>query len=169
MKKCQLYEDKLPSKLPIVFSSKIRKTMEAIYDFNQDKSNNLFQWYSYIDDVQSYISNRVIAWDYSNRHIRFPNGAFYIRDFNYNVGYTIKESNDYTYVYVFMLNLKPEEFGLKVPSVNESLNNIIENVLNNYLKHNVLNESVGNRKILKRKDLKRIINVCVCSYLNENL
>ena len=64
-----------------------------------------------------YLSNPVIAWDYVGRHTQFPNGAKFIRDFNYNIGYTIKtnDTSNRTYVYVFMLNLNPEEFGLKVP------------------------------------------------------
>ena len=117
MKRHRLYEDKLPTKLPIVLSPKLVNEMDVIYDYNQDNHNDLYQWYSYIDNVQNCVSNRVIAWDYNCKHIRFPNGTFFIRDFGYNVGYTIKTNKqNQTYVYVFMMNLKPEEFGLKVPT-----------------------------------------------------
>ena len=149
MKKYRLYEDKLPSKLVVILSPKITKEIDTIHKLNQDKIENLYQWYSYIDEVQNYISNCVIAWDYNSRHIRFPNGAFFIKDFDYNVGYTIKNNaQNQTYVYVFMMNLKTEEFGLKVPNVNEG------------------------RITITRKDLKNIINECVdrClrKYLKEN-
>ncbi len=41
----------------------------------------------------------------------------FISDFDYNIGYTIKTNNttQQQYVYVFMANLKPDEFGLIVP------------------------------------------------------
>ena len=93
--------------------------MEEIYRLNSNKVNELYQWYSYIDDVQNYVSNRAVAWNYGEGNIRFPNGALFIKDFDYNVGYTIKTNKytEQTYVYVFMMNLKTEEFGLKRPPV----------------------------------------------------
>ena len=99
--------------------------MDTIHTLNQDKIENLYQWYSYIDEVQNYISNRVIAWDYNSRHIRFPNGAFFIKDFDYNVGYTIKNNaQNQTYVYVFMMNLKtlkPQKITSKITSRSKCL------------------------------------------------
>ena len=38
--------------------------MEKIYRLNSNKVNELYQWYSYIDDVQNYVSNRAVAWNY---------------------------------------------------------------------------------------------------------
>lgn len=146
MKRYRLYEDKLPTRLPVVFSPKLVKEMDVIYDYNQNNQNGLFQWYSYIDDVQNYVSNRVIAWDYNNKHIRFPNGTFFVRDLDYNVGYSIKTNEqNQIYAYVFMMNLKLEEFGLKTPST--------------------LQEDKVCRMIIRESQLRQIIRETVRSIL----
>ena len=122
-KLCLLNEDRLPSKLRIVWSSALLKEITDIRDYNQDNPNGFNQWRDYLDGIASYIANPVIAFDYTNRYSRFPNGAIFNRDFNYNVAYVVK-TDKYTnqpFVYVFKVNLNPEEFGLKVPSsANES-------------------------------------------------
>lgn len=117
MKRSLVKEDKLPSKLIVRFSSKIAKEINAIDSFNHNNLDALYQWREYLDGIKRYISNPVIAWDYTNRYSRFPNGAVFIEDFGYNIGYSIKNDNitNQPYVYVFMMNLNPEEFGLKVP------------------------------------------------------
>ena len=45
--------------------------MEKIYRLNSNKVNELYQWYSYIDDVQNYVSNRAVAWNYNGRKYVF--------------------------------------------------------------------------------------------------
>lgn len=117
MKQRRLSEDRLPPRLIVIFSSKLSKEINAIDNCNQNNIQGLAQWYDYLEGIRNYISNPVIAFDYTDRYIQFPNGARYIRDFDYNVGYTIKTNNktQEAFVYVFMLNLKPYEFGLKTP------------------------------------------------------
>lgn len=123
MKRQLLKEDRLPPKLFVRFSSKIINEIDAIDTSNQGNLDGLSNWHDYLDGMISYISNPVIAWDNTNRHHRLPNGTRFIADFDYNVGYTIKTNNttQQQYVYVFMANLKPEEFGLIVPQINESI------------------------------------------------
>ena len=117
---CQINEDRLPQKLSVVFSNTIRQEMDAIYTYNQNNIDGLYQWYEYIDGIESYISNRSIAFDYANRYTTFPNGAIHLRDLGYDVTFIVStnRTTNKSYVYVFMLNLKPEEFGLKVPNRN---------------------------------------------------
>lgn len=117
MKRCRLKEDKLPQKLPVKFSSAISKKIDAIDAENQNNGDALFQWRDYLEGIVTYISNPVIAWDNMGRYPRFPNGAIFISDFDYNVGYTVIIDNvtNRTCVYVFMVNLNLEEFGLKKP------------------------------------------------------
>lgn len=121
-RKFKLYEDKDTYKFTVVLSPKINKDMDVIYDINQNKTKELRKWYTYIDEVKEYVSKREIAWNYNKRNIKFPNGTYFIKDFDYNVGYTIKsdKTTHNPFVYIFMINLKPEEFGLKVPQTNES-------------------------------------------------
>lgn len=84
-----------------------------------------------------------------------------------------KRTNQF-YVYVFKIKFNIEEFGLKSPSITESIDFIVEKVLGKYLRHSIINESKGkHKKIIKQKDLKNIINECVDrylrKYLNENV
>lgn len=117
----RINEDKFPPKLSVIFSKKITNEIDAIDYYNRNNYDKLSMWHDYIDGIRNYISNPVIAWDNTNRYIHFPNGATYIRDFNFNVGFTIKTNSNKTYVYVFTINLKPAEFGLKVPqTLNEN-------------------------------------------------
>lgn len=122
MKKYILYEDKTPIKLPVVLSQELIKEMDAIYNYNQDRCNDLFQWYSYVDEAQNYISNPSIAFDYARRFIHYPNGAMRISELGYDVTFIVKtrKQTNEVYVYIFKMDLKPEEFGLKTPPLNES-------------------------------------------------
>lgn len=117
MKQYLLKEDRLSTKLTVVFSPKISKQINIIDEYNYNDIDNIHQWYDYLEGIKRYISNPVIAFDYTNRYRSFPNGTRFIHDFDYNIGYTIK-SNKYTnslYVYIFNVNLEPDEYGLKVP------------------------------------------------------
>lgn len=166
MKQYWLREDRLSKKLFVRFSSKIIKEIEIIEAYNQTNIEGLSQWYDYLEGMKSYLSNPVIAWDYTNRFSRFPNGARFIRDFDYNVGYAVK-SNDTTnhpYVFVFMINLKPQEFGLKVPSNVKESKQHITNGMNQtiYLKESELKQMIEEtvRNVLKEK---------MCQRLNESI
>lgn len=120
MRQHYLIEEKLPPKLPVSFSAEIRKKINDIYAYNQNNIDGLYQWDEYIEGLKSYISNRSIAFDYANRYTTFPNGARHLRDLGYDVSFIVStnKNTNKNYVYVFMANLKPEEFGLKVPNRN---------------------------------------------------
>ena len=87
-----LNEDRYPQKLFVRFSSTIYKNIEEIYTYNQNNVESLRQCYKYLEGIQNYLSNPSIAFDYTNRFIQYPNGARFIQDFDYNVGYTVKQT-----------------------------------------------------------------------------
>ena len=123
MSQFYMKEDKLPSTLPVIFSTKIMREINGIDCNNQSNVDGLSEWHNYLDGVERYLSNPAIAFDYTNRFSRFPNGARFIRDFNINVGYKVitDDTTSQQCVYIFMMNLNLEEFGLNVPSTaNES-------------------------------------------------
>lgn len=150
-----LNEDKLPQSLFVAFSSKILEDIKSINSHNQDNIKGLYQWRDYLDGIQNYLSNPSIAFDYANRYSSFPNGAKFIRDFDYNVGYTVKTNNatNQVYVYIFMVNLKPEEFGLRIPK-NEN-------------KQYKTNRNMKQVIRLTESDLHRVIKESVNKILNE--
>ena len=143
MKQHWLNEDRLPSKLLVVFSYDISNKIKSIGAYNQNNLTAIYQWRDYLNGLKSYISNPTIAWDNMNRYPRLRNGGRFIKDFDYNVGYIIKTNNttNLPYVFVFMMNLKPREFGLQVPTnINENkrINQIVSEVINQYLKENLI-------------------------------
>lgn len=148
-----LFEDISATKLKVIFSSKIIHDIYSIRTINQNNLEGLSQWYEYIDRIKKWLSNPSIAWDYANRFTKFPNGARYISDINYNIGYTVKTNQYGAYVYVFMINLNLEEFGLLKE-------NIIQNV------HNIMKTK---KKVIKltESDLHNMIAEGVRQALNE--
>ena len=121
MKRYYLIEENLPPKLPLSFSSKIKKQINLIKDYNQDNPDSLSQWYEYIDNLKNYISHRKIAWDYANRYTHFPNGAVHLVELGFDASFivSIDKVRNINYVYVFRMDLKPQEFGLKIPPTTE--------------------------------------------------
>ena len=185
-----LNEDNLSPKLPISFSAKISKQINAIYACNQDNTDALCQWDEYIEGLKSYISNRSIAWDYNNKYSHFPNGAIHLEELRYDVTFIVKTNRrtNRNYVYVFRLNLKPEEFGLKVPPKrnsqsqvnNQPTNNIAQNISvdsnGNYVSANgwgadYVSETTSNNRIklirLTEADLHRIVKESVNKVLRR--
>ena len=127
------------------FSSKITKKINAIGAYNRQNGAALTQWSEYLDGMKSYLSKSVIAWDNMNRYPRLRNGGRFIGDFGYNVGYTIinDSATSQPLIYVFMANLKPQEFGLIVPPTlrenrDNAISQIIAETINNYLRKNIL-------------------------------
>lgn len=114
MKRQRIKEDKVLPKLPVLFSSKIMGTINKVKMKNSNCPEKLLQWYEYIDSIKSHISNPVIAWDNANKFRQFPNGAKFIPDFDFNIGYVIKtnKQTQQNYVYVFMVNLKIQDYDL---------------------------------------------------------
>lgn len=138
MKQFQLNEDRLPQKLLVIFSRKIRNKIDKIYAKNQSNIKALYQWFNYIDGIESYISNPTIAWDNMGRYPNYNNERRFINDFDYNIGYVIKINNrtNLPYVYVFKANLNPRQFGLRENK--NRINRIISEVLNQYLRQNLI-------------------------------
>lgn len=138
MKQFQLNEDRLPQKLLVVFSRKIRNKIDKIYAKNQSNITALYQWFNYIDGIESYISNPTIAWDNMGRYPNYNNERRFINDFDYNIGSVIKINSrtNLPYVYVFKVNLNPRQFRLKENK--NRINRIISEVLNQYLRQNLI-------------------------------
>ena len=90
----RLTEDIRVAKIPIIFSKDIKNRIESIYSYNQSNWQAILKWKEYLEGIKNYVSNRSIAWDYANSHYKFPNGTNFIRDYNFNVGYSVK-INDY--------------------------------------------------------------------------
>lgn len=140
-----LTEDRLPQKIPLIYSAKIRQKIREIMYLNQDNEDSVSKWKTYISGITSYISNRAIALDYVNRYPHFRNGATFVRDFDYNVGFKIIEDK-YTkqpVIFVFMVNLKAEDYGLNVPSNKRSTIKLSETQF-----RNIISESI--RQVLRR-------------------
>jgi hypothetical protein len=157
MRQHLLFEDKYPPKFLVLISSKISKDIESIINYNRNNTEGIHRWCEYLDWVKDYLSNRAIAFDYANRYSRLPNGTYFLNDFNCGVGYTIKD-NKFTkqpYVYIFMLNMKLEEFGLELPNMTESKNNT------------KIQYKMKQRIRLTEGDLHRIVRQCVNEALNE--
>ena len=137
-KRCWLNEDKLPPTIEVRFSSRITQEIRRINLLNKHNINALNNWKEYLCGIKRYLSDSTIAWDNMGRYPRFPNGAIFIRDFGYNVAYTIQTNyvTNQAYVYVFKVNLNPKKFGLRE---NENrINRIISEVLNQYLRRNLI-------------------------------
>ena len=131
-----LKEDRLPSILLVRFSTKISNKINTIITYNQNNIEAITKWREYLEGIKRYLSNPVIAWDYTNRFSRFPNGGRFVREFDYNVAYVIKTNNvtQQAYVYIFIINLNAEEFGLKLPpTLNE--NKKIIPLTESYIRH----------------------------------
>lgn len=123
MKRYLINEDSLPPNLPVHFSSKILKIINEISVYNRNNIEAISQWSDYLDGLKSYMSKSVIAWDNTNRYPQLRSGGRFVKDCEYNVGYTIINDNTtgLPFVYIFMANLKPEYFGLEIPQNNESI------------------------------------------------
>ena len=151
MQRYQLNENKLPYRLFVKFSQKIVNDINQIYSYNINNDEAISQWSDYLEWIKDYLSNPSIAWDYANRYTRFPNGAIYLSDFHCNVGYAIQytRNTQQPYVYIFMANLKPEEYGLKVPPTlneNKQPTNRIVYHLKEYQLRRIIRESI--KKVL---------------------
>jgi hypothetical protein len=131
-------EDRLPPKLSLRFSSKIAQQIRRINVLNKHNIEALNNWKEYLRWIKRYLSDSTIAWDNMGRYPRFPNGAIFIRDFGYNVACIIQIDNttNLPYVYVFKVNLKPREFGLRENK--NRINRIISEVIDQYLRQNLI-------------------------------
>ena len=96
----------------------IIEKIDRIADYNKYKKEKISEWYEGIDGFKDYISNPVIAWDYSDKFTHTSDGETIINELEFEASYTIKTNKNTgkNYVYVFKLTLRPDEFGLDVPS-----------------------------------------------------
>ena len=134
------------SKITVKISSEIENTINNIQYRNRNNEDALSQRIEYLRGIENYISNPVIAWDNMGRFIHTPNGVTYINELGMNVGFTIETDNetDKTYVYIFYLDLKIEDFGL-----NESINKNIIHLTSSDLKR-IIKESV--KRIIQEQE-----------------
>ena len=143
MKQFCLKEAKKTPQMLVVLSEEIASKIDAIDTYNQENIESLNLWYDYLDGLRSYISNRAIAFDYENRYQELEGGGRFIKEYGYNISYTIQTDviTNKTYVYVFGMNLKTRDFGLTVPfymDENKHINQIISEVINKYLIQNLI-------------------------------
>lgn len=108
-------EKNIPSRIIVGFSKEISNRIESIYKYNQG-NEALIQWSEYLATIRKYISNPSIAFDYKHSSVHFRNGAILLKDFGCDAIYYIKTNGNHPpYVYIFKINLKTDEYGLKVP------------------------------------------------------
>lgn len=109
-------EDKRPQKLSVGFSKELSELINDIYSCNQDNIDNLRQFAEYIEGLNNYIANPVIAWDYNGKYAHFPNGAVHLHELGYDVKFIIRNNKaNHNYVYVFNLSINLHNFSLKEP------------------------------------------------------
>jgi len=154
-----LNEDKRLEKLPVGFSDEISEKIDEIDWYNRSNTDALIQWHDYLDDIISYISNIVIAWDNMDRFQLYPNNAIRFREFGYDITFMVKtkRGTNRSYLHVFKINLKPEDFGLNIPPY------IQENKQHN---NNTMKQKQTIR--LTESQLHQVINEAVKSVLNED-
>jgi len=150
MKNC-IYEDKRQSRLLVTVSPNIQQEINDIEYYNHNSIDALCQWYDYIETLKNYISNPVIAFDNVNRYTHYPNGAIHLVELGFDVTFIIKnnERTNKTYVYVFRIELKPEEFGLYIPTLNER---------KRFKKHTHIITEFQLRRII-RESIKKVLNI----------
>lgn len=155
-RKLSINEDILPQKIPLIYSARIRRKIKDVMDANQNNREGLSKWKEYVDGITDYVSNRSIAFDYRNAYPHFQNGATFINDFGYNVGFNFIEDSTtgQLMIFVFMVNLNLEEFGLKEPQ-NEQNNNM-EKLIHMERKHQI-NEA----------RLKRIVSESISRHIGK--
>ena len=144
----QLNEDKLPPKLPVVYSDYITNQIEEIINYNEGNTNGLSALMDYLDGISSHISNRAIAFGYGNNYTIDSNETVYVRDFG--VIFSLKDGTNGTFVEIAWIDLNPEEFGLEVPPMMEGKKKIVR--LTEKDLHRIVKESIKrilfNKKVL---------------------
>lgn len=119
MRQYRLTEDKRLPKIPVRFSDQITNVIEDIDFYNQFEYERLTQWYDFLEAMISRISERVIAWDYTNKYQHDSDGTTHIQTEGYNVSFTFEQDKKTRQQYMYIINadLKIEEYGLKDPSL----------------------------------------------------
>lgn len=149
-----LLEDTRPKRLTVSVSSKIKKSIADIYKYNQDNPTALSQWVRYIESLRRYISNPAIAFDYANRYVHYPNGAIHLVEMNYDVSFITKsnDANEFSYVYIFGMDFKLKDFGLKNPTImNESCKKKKAVIVTEFQLRSIISECVSRLYEIQRK------------------
>lgn len=123
LKQYLLNEDKLPQKLPVVYSDSITRQIEEISDYNRGNTNGLSALNEYVNWISNHVSIYSIAFGYGNNYRRNPNGITTLYD--RGVSFSIIDDCERTFVYIIWINLNFEELGLETPPM------LYENVQNN--------------------------------------
>ena len=111
-----LNEGKHPHPLPVCLSKRIKNYIHRIERFNWDKQEAVTRWREYINTVINYIEQPSVAFDYAGRAWCTHYCTMFNYDLGYNIGYKIMVDNyDEAFVFVFKMNLQPENFGLLIP------------------------------------------------------
>lgn len=134
IKQFLLNEDKLPPKLPVIFSNEIIDKIQDIRFYNQFDKEGLSRLFSYIKSVENHISNRSIAFSYGSDYTMDSNETIYVHD--YGVIFCLVDYSDTIYVKVVWMDLNPKDFGL---NENRHIDKIITEVIN----QNTTNEFVS--------------------------
>lgn len=108
-------EDTQSPRLQVRFSDELESEIKSIYEINQDNTQALTEWNEYLNEIINFMSYRSIAWDYANEHLKTSENTRFVSAFNYNVDYSIEIDSDGAYVYIFQLDFKLKDFGLKAP------------------------------------------------------
>jgi len=134
IKQFLLNEDKLPPKLPVIFSNEIIDKIQDIRFYNQFDKEGLSRLFSYIKSVENHISNRSIAFSYGSDYTMDSNETIYVHD--YGVIFCLVDYSDTIYVKVVWMDLNPKDFGL-----NE--NRYIDKIITEVIRQNTTNEFVS--------------------------
>lgn len=113
MKRYLLNEDKLPPKLPVVYSDTITSQIEDITNYNKGNISGLSALVEYIDGISKHISNRAIAFGYGSTLTRNTDGMTIMYD--RGVCFRLVNDSERTFIIVNWINLTPEDFGLEMP------------------------------------------------------
>ena len=123
-----LNEDKLPPKLPVIYSDDVINEIDNIKEYNQFEKEGLSRLFSYIKGIKNHISNRAIAFSYGK--VQYSYGTSIIYDFG--VGFCLEDDSEKVYVKVVWLDLSLEDFGLQ-ENKKVNISRIITETINNYL------------------------------------
>lgn len=132
-----LNEDKLPPKLPVIYSDDVINEIDNIKEYNQFEKEGLSKFFSYIKGMENHISNRAIAFDYGNNYARYSDGTI----FAYDIGVTFRlvDDTERIYVEITWMDFNLEDFGLTLwENKKINISRIITETINNYLKRNLL-------------------------------
>ena len=133
MKLFSLNEDKLPPRLPVIYSDYITSQIEDICDSNRGNANGLSELKKFIKRVANHVSNRAIAFCYGNNCSMPSNGTVYIYDMG--AVFCLKDDLEKVFIEITWIDLNLKDFGL---NENRHIDNIITEIINQYLRRNLL-------------------------------